>query len=154
MNLCVLRCVPPGVNARVEPSHWTLSACAIHREFVNHLVNVFALSAPCPPCGEVFQQNMLWSVTLTSVRELVHEIDNWWQVPPVRGMVRVKEIPFSVRLHFVHWKKRMPPGATLARSLLHTPGSTSPLFIRLCAPTRAHIGDPINKKGFEVSINF
>ena len=54
MNLCVLRCVPPGVNARVEPSHWTLSACAMHRELANHLVNVFALRAPCPPCGGVF----------------------------------------------------------------------------------------------------
>ena len=38
------------------------------------------------------------------------------------------------------WKNECRLERPLARSLLHTPASTSPLFIRVSAPTRVHIG--------------
>ena len=42
---------------------------------------------------------------------------------------------------------------TCARTLSHTPGSTSPLFKGWSVLTRVHMGDPISKRGSEVSTN-
>ena len=93
---------------------------------------------------------------LESVLESVHEVDNGWLVPAVFGTwARVKKILSSLRLQFITFTSDSHQcETTRARTLSHTPGSTSPLFTRWSVLTRVHMSDPISKRVSGVSTNF